>query len=372
MQHELLKRVEKLGDDFFQMLTDDIGDDGEDDEGFTAAENYPLRVISLVSDANDPQSSIAKKRYKTLKGHTPTRWHSILVMLESLGTQRLAVSRTLYRLSSTHSISESEWELVQQLIQFLKIFRSAVEIFSFDRKPTISCTLVFRAEIENALKVNSKDHIMVVNLKENLAESIDLRFPITEEILMATILDPRLANLPILARELEKVGMSKFEFVKSQLLKLPPISNQSNKPTVQPQPEIQLKTKSKKPPSLLSTLIEKHAYTQSTTLNLVEDERAVKEEIHKYFITQIAKEDVERFDILQFWNNHRTSLPKLSRLAKKILCIPATSVSSERAFSYAGILISAKRSSIGPSVIDKTLFLHDNYSLIKRTVFATL
>lgn len=164
--------------------------------------------------------------------------------------------------------------------------------------------------------------------------------------------------------------MSKFEFVKSQLLKLPPISEESTELSVLPQPEIQSKAKSQLP-SLLSTLIEKHAYTQSSTVNLGEDERAVEEEIHKYFITQIAKEDVESFDILLFWKNHRTSLPKLARLAKKILCIPATSVSSERTFSYAGILVSAKRSSLGPSVIDKTLFLHDNYSLIKRTVFAS-
>lgn len=118
-------------------------------------------------------------------------------MMESLGTQRMAVFRTLYRLSSTLRISESEWELVQHLNKFLKIFRSAVEVFSFDRKPTISCTLVFRAEIENALIVNSKDHAIIAMLKKNMAESIDLRFPITEEMLIATILDPRLANLPI-------------------------------------------------------------------------------------------------------------------------------------------------------------------------------
>lgn len=58
----MLKRVEKLGDDFFQTLTNDIGDDdGDDEEGFTAAENYPLSVISLVNDANDPLRSDTKR-----------------------------------------------------------------------------------------------------------------------------------------------------------------------------------------------------------------------------------------------------------------------------------------------------------------------
>lgn len=60
-----------------------------------------------------------------------------------------------------------------------------------------------------------------------------MRLPITEEILMVTILDPRLANLPIVARELDKVGMSKFDFVKSQLLKLLPISEKYSEPSNQ-------------------------------------------------------------------------------------------------------------------------------------------
>lgn len=109
--------------------------------------------------------------------------------------------------------------------------------------------------------------------------------------------------------------MSKFEF---KSLKLSPISDQSTEPLLQSQPEIQSQSKTKKPPSLISTLIEKHADTQNDSLNLGVVERGIEEEIHKYFITQIAKEDVETFDILQLWKNHSTSLPKLARLSKKI------------------------------------------------------
>lgn len=371
VQHELLKRVEDLGDDFFQALADDIGDDDEDTEGFSAAENYPLSVISLISNQDDPESSIGKKRYKTLKGHTPTRWHSILMMLESLGTQRLAVSRTLYRISSKYSITESDWDLVYQLIDFLKIFRSAVEVFSFDRKPTLPCTLVFRTEIVNALKINCKDHLLIVELKENMAENLDKRFPVTEELLIAAVLDPRLSNLPILSKELDKLEMSKFQFLKSQMMTISSsLGLQSTQPEAQ-SPQTR-SSNAKKPPSLLSTLIEKHAYEINESSNLKQIDRVVDEEIHKYFLTVIPKGEVESFDILQFWKNHSATSPNLAELAKKILCIPATSVSSERAFSHAGILVNAKRSSLGPSVINKTLFLHDNYSIIKRIVFSSV
>lgn len=364
VQHELLKRVENLGDDFFQMLTDDIGE--EDEDGFTTAENYPLSVISLVSNADDPRSSIEKQRYKTLKGHTPTRWHSILMMLESLGTQRLAVSRTLYRLNSKYTVSENEWELIYQLIEFLKIFRSAVEMFSFERKPTLPTTLVFRTEIIGALKVNEKNNSIMIKLKENLAKGLDNRFPVTEELLTASILDPRLSNLPVLQNELDKRDISKFEFLRLQVMKVSSDVSVPVAPIDLPQPSL---SKPKKTASLLSTLIEKHAYNDTQSSDVEQTTREINEEIHKYFLTVIPKDVVDSFDILEFWKNNSKTLPKLAQLSRKILCIPATSVSSERAFSHAGILVNAKRSSLGPSVINKTLFIHDNYSLIKKFVF---
>ncbi|KYQ53514.1 hypothetical protein ALC60_00040, partial [Trachymyrmex zeteki] len=44
---------------------------------------------------------------------------------------------------------------------------------------------------------------------------------------------------------------------------------------------------------------------------------------------------------------------------------PITSSASERAFSSAGLLITAKRSALKPSKSNKILFIHDNFKLIK-------
>ena len=53
-----------------------------------------------------------------------------------------------------------------------------------------------------------------------------------------------------------------------------------------------------------------------------------------------------------------TQFPKLSQIAREVLCIPATSASSERVFSDGGTLVSARRTGLTPDSIDNILFLH--------------
>lgn len=62
---------------------------------------------------------------------------------------------------------------------------------------------------------------------------------------------------------------------------------------------------------------------------------------------------------LQWWKG-QSDLPLLSSLAKKYLCIPATSVASERVFSTAGDVVSAQRSVLRHDHIDQLIFLKKN------------
>lgn len=212
---------------------------------------------------------------------------------------------------------------------------------------------------------------MVASLKRKMLVKLDYRFPITQEILVATLLDPRLQNLPKLLSELQKRGVSKFEFLKEECSK---IVSAGHVPDVSNAQEVTTPKPSKNPKDKRSTmvkLIEKHAYGSTESESSSQESQRIDEEIHKYFLTVVPKNNIERFDILKFWSNHCKSLPHLTELVKKYLCIPVTSTSSERAFSYAGLIINAKRSSLGPNVVEKTLFIHDNYSLVKKTIFSS-
>ena len=63
-------------------------------------------------------------------------------------------------------------------------------------------------------------------------------------------------------------------------------------------------------------------------------------------------------DPLRWWQVKEQNLSHLSKLAKKYLSIPATSVPSERLFSKAGELTSMKRNRIKSRNVDMILFLN--------------
>ena len=63
---------------------------------------------------------------------------------------------------------------------------------------------------------------------------------------------------------------------------------------------------------------------------------------------------------LQWWLDHGRHFPILSCIAKKYLCIPATSVPSERAFSGAGYIINEKQACLLPESVNSLVFLAAN------------
>jgi hypothetical protein len=62
---------------------------------------------------------------------------------------------------------------------------------------------------------------------------------------------------------------------------------------------------------------------------------------------------------LEWWLQSANRYPTLARLARRFLCIPATSARSERVFSQAGLTIATARARILPDLAgDDLVFLH--------------
>lgn len=76
-----------------------------------------------------------------------------------------------------------------------------------------------------------------------------------------------------------------------------------------------------------------------------EYEAALKAEILKYKGLAPLGEDGNP---LAWWAQHRATMPLLQELAARILCVPASSASSERLFSKAGLTLTAKRTRLKP------------------------
>ncbi|CAG8461934.1 28550_t:CDS:2 [Racocetra persica] len=88
-----------------------------------------------------------------------------------------------------------------------------------------------------------------------------------------------------------------------------------------------------------------------------------EDELTKYLKEQIAHKTQ---DPLIWWKERRANFLLLSQLARKYLAVPAISVPSERLFSDAGALISARRTRLAPDLVNMMLFLKRNYPFLEN------
>ena len=63
---------------------------------------------------------------------------------------------------------------------------------------------------------------------------------------------------------------------------------------------------------------------------------------------------------IEWWKLTSCRMPLLSQLARKYLCVCATSVASERTFSTGGNIVNKKRSALKPALVNQLVFLAKN------------
>lgn len=100
-------------------------------------------------------------------------------------------------------------------------------------------------------------------------------------------------------------------------------------------------------------LIKKHS-------NVIEKTASIEDELNRFFnLTE------ETSDVLKFWLENEPAYPNMAKIAKVLMCKPATSAKAESPFSVAGALLRHRRANIHPLRVQKTLFVHDNYKLLR-------
>jgi hypothetical protein len=159
-------------------------------------------------------SATAHQHTTTLKRDCPTRWNSLLNLLESLLQNRELVERCLTRLRKFEKIpSLHMWETVKELVEFLQVFKKATELLSGSNYTTSSIALLLRAEIVSALKASDTDGNVLKQFKFNMRARLDYRFPVTEMHVCAAMLDPSQRHLAIVQEYLNEHETTGVQFL---------------------------------------------------------------------------------------------------------------------------------------------------------------
>ena len=210
---------------------------------------------------------------------------------------------------------------------------------------------IVRSLITNHLKINDDDSPPVADFKQATSSDLERRFcspdALTGVQMMATILDVRFKGLTFLDAESRE---SAYDAVRGIL----------SPPELEAGPQVADEQQAKRPrqeASALDFLLGKPGDETAATY-AVDAMTTCKQEFTDYVRLQYIAGNES--DPCQFWARNADRFPSVAKLARKYLAIPATSVPSERVFSAAGNIVTARRNCLSPDNVNMLVFLCKN------------
>jgi hypothetical protein len=129
-------------------------------------------------------------QHQSLKGSCPTRWNSILVMLESITDLHKSVDNSLKKIGKVDlCITSNEFELLRSVQSFLKDFEKFTEIVS-SSVPVLSIVPLMKVKIKRMCQEKDDDDDAMTDLKRLIMQNVDRRLPENEFMKISQVLDP--------------------------------------------------------------------------------------------------------------------------------------------------------------------------------------
>lgn len=290
-----------------------------------------------------------KIKYKKLIRDVKTRWNSTYSMLEAF-LQNKAIINTVISINNNvdkFSLTENEWIEIRLFCDFLKPFYEFTVEMSGSKYPTLGMLLLFLDYLLEHLNTTIQDsESQVPTWIKDIAKAMKEKFDSLSNNLnnsaayLTLILDPRY-KVQIVPNNID-IEMAKntllTEFTSYQVLVESEKSNE----------EISTSTmgEKRKPLGIMERILQKKMKSNSLLFH---------NEVEEYLTASIESQDVNP---CEWWKDHKLQYPILAKIARDYICIPATSVPSEQAFSKSGELISKRRNRLGDRAIEACMCLN--------------
>lgn len=303
--------------------------------------------------ASDELIRLQKRDGKTegtilkFKQEVPTRWNSMLYMLQRFLQLREYIYPIILKCSaSLEMVTCKEFEILSDVVNILQPIEMVTKEIGGDSYPT--CSIII--PIVRCMKNVINDYIPMTNdgknFKQNILLEIERRFHDIEKyqiLAISTLLDPRFKKIHF---EQPRAVSSTISYINT-LMQVANRNENSNK-------DFNMSTTSVTECNQTGNLWKFHDHLVVSSTATRDDPGGINVELRQYLNQSIIP---RHHDPLKYWQTVKHAYPVLFDIAKKYLSVIATSVSSERLFSKAGIIKSDARNRLTANRLNILLFL---------------
>ena len=300
-------------------------------------------------------------KFLRMKSCIDIRWNTQLDCFDRLLYHRECLDR-MERKRQLESVSASvltrkQWRILEQLVEILKPLKVATKVLESETEPTINRVgeIVFdETERLKALEDSDVDDC-VKEFARHLLTNLRTRFPhfglLDTMVAYSNFLDPRLRGVHL--GEINEL-VSTIGNIERRISSMDPESDDEGDNIDDTDGNDNLTPTAK---------LLKSRCSSTPSSNVSKKKKSPKQEIDAYCKLPACQQDVS---VLAWWTEHVEVLPRLSALASMILAIPASSSASERLFSVAGNIDSAKRGNMKLETLETLTLLKTNKKVLEE------
>ena len=261
-----------------------------------------------------------------------------------------------------------DWDKISSLVKYLKIFYDATLQFSGTKVVTANQPLLWMCTIVGELeKFINSDELLMVSIGTSMKKKFDKYWlklqDMNKILLIAMVLDPRYKLLYLdfffpklqkdkdlvagMVREVKKI----FEKLYYEYVEADPLAAQASIDATRPK---------------VDNLVEideedSHAANmkQFMMLRKEKDVVEIRDEVDKYLLEASEDPANPKFNVLDWWKENCLRYPILSKIARDVFAVPASTVASESAFSLGKRVVDPFRSSLTPQMVECLVCMSD-------------
>ena len=285
----------------------------------------------------------------------PTRWGSKQKMVDRVLEQIPAIKRVLDDRRHQHLIpSWQDIAVLESVNAALKPAADFTDLLSGENYVTVSSIKpVLKLLTEDVLKPSDEDTTLTSDIKRKMCSVLEEKYrpaALQATLAKSCLLDPRYRgnNFDEYAEEETKCALIN-EMLDTEDRESGASASAADQPESLAQTAVPPPTKKR----TLGDLLKSRTSTSAT----VPKRARADLELTRY----LQEEPIDSNDNpLAWWCNNQERFPLLSKVARKYMCICATSTPSERVFSVAGNVVTPLRSSLKPHKVNMLVFLARN------------